>query len=62
MTSPWWEREPHVIDRRQRLLHTEPKMPSSGDVWKIVKHVVKLYVVFMRSLASACCQIVTAVL
>lgn len=40
MANPWWDEEPPVTTRRQGLPHTEPKLPSSGDIWKIVRHMV----------------------
>ena len=40
MTNAWWENEAPVPNRRQGLTHTQPEMPTSGDIWKILKHVV----------------------
>ncbi|CAL5227336.1 g10279 [Coccomyxa viridis] len=38
MGSQWWAEEPQVLSRRQSLPHTEPQLPTTGDVWRIVKH------------------------
>ena len=43
----WWEREPLFPNRRQGLPHTESKMPTTSDVWKIIKHMV--HSVFLKS-------------
>ncbi|CAL5227335.1 g10278 [Coccomyxa viridis] len=40
MTNAWWETKAPVPKRRLGLTHTQPEMPTSGDVWKILKHVV----------------------
>lgn len=46
----WWERESPVPNRRQGLPHTESKMPTTSDVWKIIKHMVHA-VIFMSFFA-----------
>ena len=41
MGSRWWADEPEVLSRRQSLPHTDSKPPTTGDVWRIVKHMVQ---------------------
>lgn len=41
MGSRWWAHEPHVPSRRQGLPYTESKAPSTGEVWRVVKHMVQ---------------------
>ena len=40
MTGPWWQDEPIVTNRRQSLPHTDAKLPTGSDVWKIFKALV----------------------
>ena len=52
MGSQWWAEEPQVLSRRQSLPHTEPQLPTTGDVWRIVKHMVQDPVVSQVSLSK----------
>jgi len=41
MGSRWWADEPHVPCRRQSLPHTDPKLPSIGDLYRIARKAVR---------------------